>query len=358
MTDEDPKKMVYTRGENAFSRVTPNLNRITYETLDSPSANIAAGGSSFVVPRAVKYFLKEADEEARRRAAELHEEIRQLRETVDSHAKEASAARADAASKAKALGDMQAALETLQKKEQFAFLLARVSEEARGALLARGDLRAKFFDDEPKALFAMSVDIRRSTDLMLKARDPKAFAAFITDLCDRLMGIVQTHRGVVDKFTGDGILCFFPEFFSGPDAGYLAIAAADACHAAFSSHYRASRHLFQSVLSDIGLGIGIDYGNCQLVQVAGSLTIVGPPVVYACRLGGAPAGRTLLNQAAYEEICSVHGARVLSAETTIDIKHEGNLVAYTAKLNPHAYEPKLPDWLATAPAVSSPGAAK
>ncbi len=90
----------------------------------------------------------------------------------------------------------------------------------------------------------------------------------------------------------------FPEFFSGKDAGYYALAAADACHATFEKHYRAHRNSFRSVLKDVGLGIGVDYGECHLVLVAGNLTIVGSPVVYACRLGGAPAGLTLLNQPA------------------------------------------------------------
>ena len=38
---------------------------------------------------------------------------------------------------------------------------------------------------------------------------------------------ITDSYGVFDKFTGDGILAFFPEFFSGPDAGFLAIRAAD-----------------------------------------------------------------------------------------------------------------------------------
>jgi class 3 adenylate cyclase len=63
------------------------------------------------------------------------------------------------------------------------------------------------------------------------------------------------NLGVFDKFTGDGILAFFPEFYSGPDAGYLAIQAADACHKVFADHYTNSRKCFISVLKDTGLGI-------------------------------------------------------------------------------------------------------
>jgi len=99
------------------------------------------------------------------------------------------------------------------------------------------------------------------------------------------------------------------------------------------------------VLKDIGLGIGVDYGECHLVQVAGGLTIVGAPVVYACRFGGAPAGKTYLNQPAYGAISKKHGGLVLLDETSIEIKHEGVLVAYTATLSRGDYKPAQPAWI-------------
>jgi class 3 adenylate cyclase len=51
-----------------------------------------------------------------------------------------------------------------------------------------------------------------------------------------------------------------------------------------------------------GLGIGIDFGEVSVVDVNGELTVVGSPVVYACRLAAAPAGVTLLNEQAYQEL--------------------------------------------------------
>jgi len=111
-----------------------------------------------------------------------------------------------------------------------------------------------------------------------------------------------------------------------PDtSGYYAISAADACHEAFKRRYRACRSTFQAVLQAVGLGIGIDFGACHIVQVPGGLTVLGPRVVYACRLGGAPANTTLLNQPSYEVISERHDKLVLLDETTIDIKHEGGL---------------------------------
>ena len=152
------------------------------------------------------------------------------------------------------------------------------------------NLMKRFQDDDACEAFIMSIDIRRSTDLMLKARDAKKFAAFIIDLTDQLRLAVIERYGVFDKFTGDGILAFFPLFFAGEDAAIRVIEAADACHKIFTEHYNSSRHIFTAVVKEAGLGIGIDFGHVHLLNVAGSLTVVGNPVVYACRMGGR-AGR-------------------------------------------------------------------
>ncbi len=233
----------------------------------------------------------------------------------------------------------------LQEQQQLAFILERVNPPAQVALLSREDFRKQVLETEQAPMFVMSVDIRRSTELMLKARRPQAFASFITSLCTNLMNVVLEHNGIVDKFTGDGILAFFPEFFSGIDAGYLALAAAERCHSEFAVHYRAHRKSFQSVLLDAGLGIGIDYGECHLVRFAAGLTVVGAPVVYACRLGSAPAGCTYLNQPAYEAVSERHSGLFFLNETCIEIKHEGRVVAYTAKPARTDYQPAEPDWM-------------
>jgi class 3 adenylate cyclase len=199
----------------------------------------------------------------------------------------------------------------------------------------------------------MSVDIRRSTDLMLKARRPQAFAQFITTLCVSLANIVWEHHGIFDKFTGDGILAFFPKFHTGADAGYWAVKAADASHKTFAKVYKKHHHCFTCVPQGAGLGIGIDYGTTHLVTVSGNLTVVGTPVVYACRLGGAPARMTLLNQRAYEQIRRKHGPYCRFERTELEVKGEGKLLAYSVSLHEPAYKPKIPGWLSSLTTASA-----
>ncbi|MGO8747799.1 MAG: adenylate/guanylate cyclase domain-containing protein [Thermoguttaceae bacterium] len=225
-------------------------------------------------------------------------------------------------------------------------LTTRVTQKAEADLLkSPSKLRSHFESNELCQAFVMSIDIRRSTELMLKARETDLFARFITDLCIELGTTITDSYGVFDKFTGDGILAFFPEFFSGPDAGFLAIRAADECHRVFERHYDRNRSCFVSVLKDTGLGIGIDYGKVKLTRVMEGLTVVGTPVVYACRMGGARARQTLLNQPAYEVVFDKFSGFCHFCETEIDFKHEGNTIAYAVSCNEKPYEPKEPDWL-------------
>ena len=99
----------------------------------------------------------------------------------------------------------------------------------------------------------------------------------------------------------------------------------------------------------MGLGIGIDWGKVHLLQMADGLTVVGGPVVYACRLGGAPSGETYLNQPAFEGIQRRAGSAFLVSEAELEIKHEGPMLAYNVKSSGIRYEPTPPSWKQIAP---------
>jgi len=269
----------------------------------------------------------------------------ELEDEISSLKKEIRIKTATAQKKGKEIEDLKKTIEELNKKKRLQHLLYRVNDTARKKLLESEEFKDRFEKSEHCSAAIMAVDIRRSTELMLKARKPKLYANFIISLCTDLTGIILDNYGVFDKFTGDGILAFFPEFYSGPDTLYWAIKAAAECHNCFSKHYREKRGSFTSILLEVGLGIGIDYGESHLVKVQDGLTVIGTPVVYACRMSGAKAGQTLLNQPAYEVTSEKFGGHINFQESEIDMKHEGRTLTYIATLSEKTYEPKLPDWL-------------
>ena len=276
---------------------------------------------------------------------ELEATVTELRRKVEDGARALQSQSIHAKEKDQQLAELKAALDDLLEKQRLTVILDRVSERAQKALFAQPALQSAFMTGGEHKAFVMAVDIRRSTELMLKARRPDQFASFLTTLCRLLESIVKDCHGVFDKFTGDGILAFFPDFFSGTDAAYWCLSAADRAHAAFTSTYHAHRTSFNSVLNDVGLGIGIDFGPVHVVQVAGGVTVVGPPVVYACRLSGAPAGKTLLNQPAYEKVMERISGQCFIHETALEIKHEGPTLAYEVRLTGKPFAAEEPGWV-------------
>jgi class 3 adenylate cyclase len=289
--------------------------------------------------------LTHPDDEIVGKARELTETIAFLRGEVQDKALKLQRPEIGEEEKATAIARLELAIAQLTEKERLSFLLARVNEDAQALLLSSEAFRKKFLDLSECEAFVMSVDIRRSTELMLKARSPELFAQFITTLCKDLEEVIKANYGVFDKFTGDGVMAFFPMFFSGEDAAYNVIATADESHRIFQRRYREFRSSFTSVLNDVGLGIGIDFGPTHLVQMAGGLTVVGASVVYACRMAGGPAGKTLLNQPAYEKVSSQLSGYCFLNETELSIKNEGATLAYEVRLNKKEYLPMRPDWV-------------
>ncbi len=279
----------------------------------------------------------------------LISEIQGLKNDAAGHVKALKAAAAGSAEQRREIEHLKASLESLVEKHHLEFIRSRVHPSAHDQLHRSQEFREAFSTTRECSAFVLSIDIRRSTELMLKARTPEKYADFIATLSREMTEIVINALGVFDKFTGDGILAFFPDFYSGPDAAYRAVAVADSCHAAFDRIYRESRTSFKTVLTEIGLGIGIDFGQVRLVQLGGGLTVVGEPVVYACRLSGGPPKTTLVNQPAYEQINAKFGALCFTEERNHEIKHEGSMLAYEMRLNGGAHVPALPKWAASSP---------
>lgn len=280
-------------------------------------------------------------------AGEFASEISRLKSEINDKTHALLKQEVSGKDKEKRIQELQTDLEALKEKQNLSHLLSRVGSEAQNKLLSSPDFRALFTEESPHPSYVLSIDIRRSTELMLKARNPRLYAEFITGLARELRDEILGNYGIFDKFTGDGILAFFPAFYTGNDAGYFVLKAAHNCHRLFEEHYNANKHCFTSILKDIGLGIGIDYGEVQLVQIGADFTVVGTPVVYACRMGGAEAGHTYINQPAFEKLFESYSAICDFDECEITIKHEGRTLAYGVELNGKEFDAEAPEWTKT-----------
>ncbi len=280
------------------------------------------------------------------REQQLEQEISKLKAELDKQQKALKAEIAKGDDAKGTLGRLESTVKELQEKQRLNFVLNRIHEDAKQVFLESKEFQDEFLTNQQCEAYVMAVDHRRSTELMLKSRKAELFAGFIISLTNTLRQIVLDHHGVFDKFTGDGILAFFPDFYTGSDAGYYVMSAAQKCHAAFTDHYRKSLSSFYTVLSgkEVGLGIGIDQGAVNLVLVGEELAIVGTPVVYACRMAGTRAGNSLLNQPAYEKLNERFSRHCSLAEDEIEIKHEGVHIAYSVHLNEQEHVPADPAW--------------
>src|SRR6185436_699940 len=206
-------------------------------------ATAAALGAHGLYPYGERVVIRESPE-LQPKLRELEAQLTQLRADVSDKTRALSEQAEGSARKDDDIRELQQNIAELTEKQHLAHLLARVEPEAQRLLLESKDFRKQFDHEEPCDAFVMSIDIRRSTELMLKSRRPKLFAQFIVGLTQILREIVLSNHGIFDKFTGDGVLAFFPTFYSGLDAGLLVLQAAHQAHTAFSQHYDANRHCF------------------------------------------------------------------------------------------------------------------
>lgn len=274
----------------------------------------------------------------------LEDQINKLKHEINKKQIELSSAKSTAGNQESQFKQLNKKYVELLDKQSLTHILNHVGEKGGRKVFKDPKFRVQFQNGTPCKAFVLSIDIRRSTELMLKSRDSKLFAQFITALAANLRQTVLDNFGVFDKFTGDGILAIFPEFYSGEDAGYRVVNTAINCHKIFKTIYEVNRKCFMAVLKDAGLGIGIDYGDVQIVEIGGEFTVVGTPVVYACRMSGAPAYQTLVNQPGYEQLFEKYSAFDFE-ESEIDIKHEGMTIAYKVSQNGKSYTPSNPSWL-------------
>ncbi|XDD52168.1 adenylate/guanylate cyclase domain-containing protein [Leptospira sp. WS92.C1] len=223
---------------------------------------------------------------------------------------------------------------------------SRIHDAAGDMLLEDKGFRKEYFGKNNFDAVVFSLDIRRSTDLMLDARTPEMYSKFISKLTNTLKQCVLENYGVFDKFTGDGILAFFSKKYTGEQAILYALRASIEAHRIFRDLILENRNSFNILLDEIGLGIGIDFGSVYGYETNSDFSIVGSPVVYACRFSGTLAGSTLLNIGAIEELKQIIPEDCLSlTETKLPIKNKGTATGYFVNLDWNRIELNHPAWL-------------
>jgi class 3 adenylate cyclase len=161
-------------------------------------------------------------------------------------------------------------------------------------------------------------DLRHSQQMMLYSDERANFAERLLGLIEETRQLVVGVGGVFDKFTGDGLVCYF----SPPVFNEVAMHAQLAKHgyATPTGNHAATlcqplvmflrgfttivdRHIaeWSSTLATVpcgglGVGIGADIGQVRHESRAGYMVSIGLPIVLAARLcSAAKAGETLIN---------------------------------------------------------------
>ncbi len=157
----------------------------------------------------------------------------------------------------------------------------------------RDQLLDAIIDTTPLQMFVMAADIRESTLLMKEAVRFEQFAKIMDKFVSAVRSGIGTPGGWFDKFTGDGFLAYWIAP-STPKEEYqrrFVEAAGNLAHTAHELIELFHRRVLEDFrrnsrnLSDgVGLAIGLDAGPGFLVEIAGELTLVGPPVVGAVRM--------------------------------------------------------------------------
>ncbi len=187
--------------------------------------------------------------------------------------------------------------------------LGRYLPQGVSARMLRDPSRYAKLGGEMQHVAVLFADIRGFTSFS-ETRSPDVVVVALNHALTELTSPILRHRGILDKYMGDGLLAFFEPNLTPTDAAQRAVAAAHEMQAAFA---RLRGETAFETLGDLGLGIGISIGQVLVGNIGSeevmNYTIVGDTVNVAARLqASAKAGQILLTQAAYELVQHNYGA--------------------------------------------------
>ena len=192
-------------------------------------------------------------------------------------------------------------------------------------------------------VFTVSLDIRKSTALMSNANNRQKYTFFITSLIKSFKKEIMSYGGLIDKFTGDGILCHFLPIRSdsnSPDKKTFSKKFIQGFLPFFQELNKIFNDLYNQELENETfkkeiVGVGVDYGEVFFsAQIDDhELCAIGDPVVYACRLSSAPANEVYLNVNAYQKIIKIDNTLKVEfkPKNFLPKGEENKIVIYTMK---------------------------
>jgi len=190
-----------------------------------------------------------------------------------------------------------------------------VNKQVTDYVLARSDRGTRFLHGERREVTMLNSDIAGFSALSQRM-EAEELVDFLNRYFERMIDVVLTHGGNIDKFQGDGMLVVFGA--PNPMEDHAA-QALNAARGMVREIDRLNRELIEAGQPPISVGIGLDTGYVVAGHVGSErrleFTLIGVPV----------------NNSAY--LSKVRPARVLMSETTRDLLPDGFAVT--------DYEPML-----------------
>ncbi|HSA79720.1 MAG TPA: adenylate/guanylate cyclase domain-containing protein [Geminicoccaceae bacterium] len=188
---------------------------------------------------------------------------------------------------------------------------ALVDQVARNPALLR-------LGGEQKELTVLFADLRDSTQLGAKL-PPAAFAELLNEVMDTVTRVLLAHGGMLDKFTGDGLVAVFGAPLPQPDH------ALRACRAALAMQDQLAplqARLSRPDLPPLEIGVGINTGSMIIGNIGSrdrfNYTVVGDEANLGARLEAANKDfrtRILISEATWQRVESDLAARELDEVT-------------------------------------------
>jgi adenylate cyclase len=182
-----------------------------------------------------------------------------------------------------AISDLAAiAIDNARQYERSEFLRQlfelHVNKQVTDYVLARSDSNTKFLPGERREVTMLNSDIAGFSALSQKM-EAEQLVDFLNDYFSRMIEVVLTHGGNIDKFQGDGMLVVFGA--PNPIKNHAAQALM-AARGMIKEIDRLNRELVESGRPAISVGIGLDTGEVVAGHVGSArrmeFTLIGMPV--------------------------------------------------------------------------------